>query len=464
MNKVPWTNGPTLELGRQGVNQATEHYATATSSGLERDARQQSAGDVNDPGQIALGVIIGRTSEFFDFFVYCIASVLVFPQLLFPGETALMGTMYSFAIFSLAFIARPVGSLVFMNIDRTYGRGVKLTIAMFMLGGSTAAMAFLPSYASSGVFAIYLLCAFRFLQGLAWGGAWDGLASLLALNSPDNRKGFYAMIPQLGAPLGFMLASTLFAYLILTLAPEDFLAFGWRFAFFVAFAINVVALFARLRLVATSEFGHLLEQNELHAARISDTLRHNGRTVLLGALVPLVSYALFHLVTVFALTWVFLYANGNAGQFLLTQGVGAVLCALGIVASGFIADQLGRRRLLGYSAGIILIGALLTPLLYTYNVINEGMIVLGGFAVLGLCFGQAAGTLASNFKREYRYTGSALTSDLAWLLGAGFAPLIALYLCDQFGLIGVGAYLLSGAVVTLLVLQFNKQFGAKTSD
>ncbi|NIZ03036.1 MFS transporter [Thalassospira lucentensis] len=446
------------------MNQATEHYATATSSGLERDARQQSAGDVNDPGQIALGVIIGRTSEFFDFFVYCIASVLVFPQLLFPGETALMGTMYSFAIFSLAFIARPVGSLVFMNIDRTYGRGVKLTIAMFMLGGSTAAMAFLPSYASSGVFAIYLLCAFRFLQGLAWGGAWDGLASLLALNSPDNRKGFYAMIPQLGAPLGFMLASTLFAYLILTLAPEDFLAFGWRFAFFVAFAINVVALFARLRLVATSEFGHLLEQNELHAARISDTLRHNGRTVLLGALVPLVSYALFHLVTVFALTWVFLYANGNAGQFLLTQGVGAVLCALGIVASGFIADQLGRRRLLGYSAGIILIGALLTPLLYTYNVINEGMIVLGGFAVLGLCFGQAAGTLASNFKREYRYTGSALTSDLAWLLGAGFAPLIALYLCDQFGLIGVGAYLLSGAVVTLLVLQFNKQFGAKTSD
>ncbi|RCK23848.1 MFS transporter [Thalassospira lucentensis] len=446
------------------MNQTTENYATATSSGLERDARQQSAGDAHDPGQIALGVIIGRTSEFFDFFVYCIASVLVFPQLLFPGETALIGTMYSFAIFSLAFIARPVGSLVFMTVDRRHGRGVKLTIAMFMLGGSTAAMAFLPSFDSAGVFAIYLLCAFRFLQGLAWGGAWDGLSSLLALNAPDNRKGWYAMIPQLGAPLGFMLASSLFAYLILTLHADDFLAFGWRYAFFVAFAINVVALFARLRLVATSEFGHLLEQNELHAARVMDTLKHNGRTVLLGALVPMVSYALFHLVTVFALTWVYLYAEGNAGQFLLTQGVGAVLCAFGIIASGFIADQLGRRRLLGYSAGIILAGAILTPLLYTYNIINEGMIVLGGFAVLGLCFGQAAGTLASNFKREYRYTGSALTSDLAWLLGAGFAPLIALYLCDKFGLPGVGAYLMSGAVVTLLVLQFNKQFGAKTTD
>ncbi|KJE34871.1 arabinose ABC transporter permease [Thalassospira sp. HJ] len=446
------------------MNQTTENYATATSSGLERDARHHNADATNDPGQIALGVIIGRTSEFFDFFVYCIASVLVFPQLLFPGETALVGTMYSFAIFSLAFVARPVGSLVFMTVDRQYGRGVKLTIAMFLLGGSTAAMAFLPSFASAGVLAIYLLCAFRFLQGLAWGGAWDGLASLLALNAPDNRKGWYAMIPQLGAPLGFMLAASLFAYLLLTLHPDDFLAFGWRYAFFVAFAINVVALFARLRLVATSEFGHLLEKNELEAARVMDTLKHNGRTVVLGALVPMVSYALFHLVTVFALSWVFLYANGNPGQFLLTQGVGAVLCAFGIVASGFIADQLGRRRLLGYSAGIILLGAVLTPLLYTYNIINEGMIVLGGFAVLGLCFGQAAGTLASNFKREYRYTGSALTSDLAWLLGAGFAPLIALYLCDKFGLPGVGAYLLSGAVVTLLVLQFNKQFGAKTSD
>lgn len=446
------------------MTQTTEHYATATSSGLERDARHNNADATNDPGQIALGVIIGRTSEFFDFFVYCIASVLVFPQLLFPGETALVGTMYSFAIFSLAFIARPVGSLVFMTVDRRYGRGVKLTIAMFMLGGSTAAMAFLPSFASAGVIAIYLLCAFRFLQGLAWGGAWDGLASLLALNAPDNRKGWYAMIPQLGAPLGFMLASSLFAYLILTLHADDFLAFGWSYAFFVAFAINVVALFARLRLVATSEFGHLLEKNELEAARVIDTLKHNGRTVVLGALVPMVSYALFHLVTVFALTWVYLYANGNPGQFLLTQGVGAVLCAFGIIASGFIADELGRRRLLGYSAGIILLGAILTPLLYTYNIINEGMIVLGGFAVLGLCFGQAAGTLASNFKREYRYTGSALTSDLAWLLGAGFAPLIALYLCDKFGLAGVGAYLLSGAIVTLLVLQFNKQFGARTTD
>ncbi|HAY49452.1 MAG TPA: MFS transporter, partial [Thalassospira sp.] len=116
------------------------------------------------------------------------------------------------------------------------------------------------------------------------------------------------------------------------------------------------------------------------------------------------------------------------------------------------------------SAGIIFLGAVLTPLLYSFNIINEGMIVLGGFAVLGLCFGQAAGTLASNFKREYRYTGSALTSDLAWLLGAGFAPLIALYLCDKFGLPGVGAYLLSGAIVTLLVLHFNKHFGSKTTD
>ena len=169
------------------MTQSTHSLATSTSSGLERDARQHSAGTVNDPGQIALGVIIGRSSEFFDFFVYCIASVLVFPQLLFPGESAIVGTIHSFFIFSLAFIARPIGSLVFMTVDRRYGRGTKLTVAMFLLGGSTAAMAFLPSFDSAGMFAIYLLCALRFTQGLALGGAWDGLASLLALNAPDNR-------------------------------------------------------------------------------------------------------------------------------------------------------------------------------------------------------------------------------------------------------------------------------------
>ena len=435
----------------------SQSYAAASSSQLERDARQLSTPRQIDPGKIALGVVIGRTSEFFDFFTYCIAAVIVFPRLLFPSYDPVTATLYSFAIFSLAFIARPVGSFLFMAIDRKHGRGAKLTVAMFLLGGSTVAIAFIPSYASAGALGIYLLCTFRFCQGLALGGAWDGLASLLALNAPQNRKGWYAMMPQLGAPVGFILAAGLFAFFLATLNDADFIDWGWRYAFFVAFAINVVALFARLRLVATTEFGSLLDKNELQAVRVSDTFKAHGRTILLGAFIPLASYALFHLVTVFPLSWVNLYTDHSISRFLVIQLIGALISMGTIAASGIIADRIGRRKLLGLSAVIIGVGSFFAPFLYQAGAIGEDIIVLGGFAILGLSFGQAAGALASNFRQQFRYTGSAITSDLAWLIGAGFAPLVALYLCESIGLIMVGAYLLSGAICTLVALYFNKQ-------
>ncbi|MDE1994162.1 MAG: MFS transporter, partial [Rhizobiaceae bacterium] len=166
----------------------THESLQPSSTSLERDVRDLHGRQDVAPGNIAIGVIIGRTSEFFDFFVYAIASVLVFPKLIFPFVDPLPGTLLSFLVFSLAFIARPIGSFIFMAIDREYGRGVKLTIAMFLLGGSTAAMSFLPGYNDVGVYAIILLATFRICQGLALGGAWDGLASLLALNAPTNRR------------------------------------------------------------------------------------------------------------------------------------------------------------------------------------------------------------------------------------------------------------------------------------
>ena len=272
---------------------------TANSTPLERDARLVNAPDHRvAPGEIAIGVIIGRTSEFFDFFVYAIASVLVFPSLLFPNVDAATGTLYSFALFPLAFIARPIGSLIFMALDRKHGRGAKLTVALFLLGGSTMAMAFLPSFQQVGWMAALLLAVFRVGQGIALGGVWDGLPSLLSLNAPANRRGWFAMVPQLGAPIGLLLASGLFTFFLSTLSSEDFLGWGWRYPFFVAFAINVVALFARLRLVATPEFEQLFETRELQPAPVVETLRAQGRTVILGAFAPLVSFAMFHLVTV----------------------------------------------------------------------------------------------------------------------------------------------------------------------
>ena len=416
--------------------------------------------DVN-VGEIAIGVIIGRTSEFFDFFVYAIASVLVFPKLVFPYVDPLTGTLYSFAIFALAFIARPLGTVIFMAIDRTYGRGVKLTITLFLLGSSTVAIAFLPGYEQVGWISALLLALFRLGQGLALGGEWDGLASLLALNAPERRRGWYAMIPQLGAPLGLMVAASLFAFFVSHLSAQDFLEWGWRYPFFVAFAINVVALFARLRMVVTEQYAELFKRRELQPTTVSDTLQTEGRHVVIGAFAPLASFALFHMVTVFPLSWVFLFTDQGPARFLMIETIGAAVGVLAIFASGNIADRVGRSRLLIATAIAIAVFSGFAPQLLDGGDIGEIIFMVFGFLLLGLSFGQSSGSVASNFSRRYRYTGSALTADLAWLFGAGFAPLVALILSSRFGLIASGAYLLSGAACTLIALAINRQIDGR---
>ena len=430
-----------------------------TSTQLERDARLVSTDHRVAPSEIAIGVIIGRAAEYFDFFVFAMASVVVFPKVFFPFAEPVTATLYSFAMFSLAFIARPIGTIIFTAVDRRHGRGVKLTIALFLLGFSTMAISFLPSYAQIGAWSLYLLGILRIGQGLALGGAWDGLASLLALNAPIERRGFYAAIPQLGAPLGFMVAGVLFAYFMLNLSEADFLDWGWRYPFFCAFAVNVVALFSRLRLVATEEFSRLLERRRLEPSPIIPLIRNYAGVLLVGALIPLASFALFHLVTVFPISWITLFTQRSAGEFLMIQCSGAFICAGAVVASGLIADQIGRRMLLMISAGLIAVFAIcsiIAPLIVEENAIGQTIYVNAGFALLGLSYGQSSGAVTSQLDQRYRYTGAALTNDLAWLLGAGFAPLIVLFLSARYGLACVGLYLLSGAVTTLVALSLSR--------
>ncbi|AYD03350.1 MFS transporter [Neorhizobium sp. NCHU2750] len=438
--------------------EATVLATHPSSTAMERDARQIHDDKPISAGNIAIGVVIGRTSEFFDFFVFGLGCVLVFPRLVFSfAPDPVTATLYSFAIFSLAFLARPVGSFVFMWIDRTYGRGTKLTTAMLILGGSTASIAFLPGYESIGMWSVALLALFRLGQGFALGGAWDGLASLLAINAPANRKGFYAMIPQLGAPFGFALASVLFGYFVVNVSDADFLDWGWRYPFFVAFAINVVALFARLRIVASHEFGAALESHELEARPIAEMLRVHGLDVVIGAFAPLASFAMFHLVTIFPLSWVTLFGGQSAGAFLFVQVVGAAVGFVTIVLSGLLADRLGRQRQLLIGAVIIAIFSFTAPFLLDAGSAGQAAFIILGFAILGLSFGQASGSVSSRFSQAYRYTGSALTSDLAWLIGAGFAPLVALGLASNFGIIFIGGYLISGAICTILALLLSRK-------
>ncbi|MEM4988121.1 MFS transporter [Collimonas sp. H4R21] len=432
-----------------------EVSADFSSHSTVSDARNAKPDSIA-PGEIAIGVVIGRASEYFDFFVYAMASVLVFPSVFFPFEQQLEGTLYAFVIFSFAFLARPFGTVLFMAIQRRLGREVKLTAALFILGISTAGIAFLPTFQHLGFYAIVLLALLRIGQGIALGGSWDGLPSLLALNAPQNRRGWYAMLGQLGAPVGFMIAGGLFAYLLSNLTTEDFLDWGWRYPFYVAFAINVVALFARLRLVSTPEYARLLDERELEPTNALEMTRSQGRNVIIGALAALASYALFHLVTVFPLSWITLYSMRSVSDFLIIQVIGAGLMALGVVASGLIADRLGRRTTLGACAVLIAVLSAFVPTLMNGGEFGQNVFILLGFILLGLSYGQAAGAVTANFPAKYRYTGAALTSDLSWLVGAGFAPLVALGLSAHFGLAYVSFYLLSGAACSLAALSLNR--------
>lgn len=408
------------------------------------------------PGEISVGVVIGRISEFFDFFVFGISCVLVFPRVFFPFASEVDGVFYSFAIFALAFIARPIGSLFFLYIQREHGRGAKLTAALFLLGTTTAGIAFLPGHASVGDLAIVLLAVLRFGQGFAIGGSWDGLASLLALNAPQNRRGWYAMIPQLGAPIGFLLAGSLFTYLMLNLSAHEFYTWGWRYPFFVAFAINVVALFARLRLVVAPEYASLLELRELDPSPVGKLVRTQGRYIALGAFAPLGSYALFHLVTIFALSWALLFTKQSVISFLVVQIIGAALAVPAMFFSGIVANRFGRRTTLAVSGALIAVYSGWTPFMLGGGTTQGYAFILLGFILLGFAHAQAAGAVSSSFKSQFRFTGALITSDLGWLFGAGFAPLVALALSVYLGVGYVGLYLLSGAIGTLAALWLSR--------
>ena len=412
-------------------------------------------------GDIAVGVVIGRASEYFDFFVFGIASVLVFPTVFFPFVDRLQGTLYAFSLFALAFLVRPLGTVAGMWLQRRYGRSAKLGLALLLLGCATAGMALLPNYKAFGAGAIVLLAVCRIGQGLALGGSWDGLSSLLAIKAPANRRGWYAMLGQLGAPLGFLIACSLFAYLWSNLSSQEFLDWGWRYPFYTAFAINVVALFARLRLVATREYEFELDAQDLQPCSVRELIGSQGNNVFIGAFAALASFALFHIVTVFPLSWVMLYSQQVIGEFLIVQIVGAVLAAAAMPLSGLLADRMGRRSTLGLMAVLIGLFGLSAPMLLGGGKFGEDAFILVGFVLMGMSYGQASGAVTSNFLPRFRYTGAALTADLAWLMGAAFAPLVALSLSARFGLVAVSVYLISGAVCTLLALRVNRAMSVR---
>lgn len=395
---------------------------------------------------VIITVVMSRVTDFFGFFVYAIASAMIFPVVFFPFLDPLPATLWSFALFSLAFLARPIASMVGRKIERKIGRGGKITLALMLLGTSTVGIGMLPSYDKIGIAAPILLALLRIVQGLGLGGAWDGITLQMKAAAPKGREGLYGMVPQLGGPIGFCVAAALFYVLTDFLTVEELYSYGWRFAFFAVMAVNVVSLFARLRLLTTSFGGE--QDVEQKSAPMGEMLRKEWKSIFLSALLPILSYALFHMVTVFPLSYTLLFTDNDLAHILLWQLFGGTLAIGAVIASGLLADRYNKRWVLWISCALVL---LLAACIGTLNA-APGVYIVLGFIVLGLSYGQSSSIVPNRFAPRYRYSGSALSTNLSWILGAAFAPFLGLLLAATFGLWAAALYMISGAVVTAAAL------------
>ncbi|PJE33398.1 Inner membrane metabolite transport protein YhjE [Pseudooceanicola marinus] len=408
------------------------------------------AAPLNKPSRVLLASLIGTTIEFFDFYSYATAAVLVFPHLFFPGEDATTALLASFATFSIAFFARPLGAAVFGHFGDRVGRKTTLVAALLTMGISTVIIGLLPTYAQIGVAAPALLALCRFGQGFGLGGEWGGAVLIATENAPEGKKSWYGMFPQLGAPVGLFLSSGLFTLLLTFMSTEDLLAWGWRIPFLGSVLLIAIGLWVRLSLAETPAFQKAIDKEERVKVPFVEIFRTHKTELFLGTFVALSTFVLFYIGTAYLLSYNVGVLEMSLTEALHVQLWGAVVFGLFIPLAGKLADRISRFRLL--LAVTVLIGVFsfaLAPLLEGGLGGVYGFVTLG-MALMGVTYGIIGAVLAAPFPTEVRYTGSSLAFNFAGIVGASLAPYIATWLQANYGMGHVGYYMLASCVITLL--------------
>lgn len=407
----------------------------------------------NKPRTVLFASLIGTTIEFYDFYIYATAAVLVFPRLFFPAADPAAATLQSLATFAIAFFARPVGSAVFGHFGDRVGRKATLVAALLTMGISTVLIGLLPTYASIGTLAPLLLALCRFGQGLGLGGEWGGAVLLATENAPPGKRAWYGMFPQLGAPIGFFLSGGTFLLLGTLMPDDDFFSWGWRIPFLASALLVLVGLYVRLKITETPDFQKVLDRNERVEVPALAVLKVHTRALVLGTLVALATFVVFYLMTVFALSWGTTKLGFSRQEFLTMQLVAVVFFGLTIPPSALLADRHGRRMaMILVSAAIAVFGLLFGPLFGAGTPAAVGGFMVLGFCLVGFTYGPLGTLLAELFPAEVRYTGASLTFNLAGILGASLAPYVATWLATNYGLAWVGYYLTGAALLSLLAL------------
>jgi metabolite-proton symporter len=407
----------------------------------------------NSAGRVLFASLIGTTIEFFDFYIYATAAVLVFPALFFPGADPTTATLQSLATFALAFFARPVGSALFGHFGDRVGRKATLVAALLTMGLSTVLIGLLPTYAQIGIAAPLLLALCRLGQGLGLGGEWGGAVLLAIENAPPGKRAWYGMFPQLGAPIGFLCSTGSFLLLTAVLDESDFLAWGWRIPFIASAVLVFVGLWVRLSIQETPAFQAAIENDQRVKMPILTVLRRHPAELLMGTFAALATFVLFYLMTVFTLSWGTSRLGYARGEFLELQMIGVLFFALTIPLSAWWADKQGALRVLLIASVLIAVfGLSFGPMFAAGSPMAVLAMLAIGLALMGLTYGPLGTALAGRFPTAVRYTGASLAFNLAGIVGASLAPYIATWLAARYGIAAVGYYLAAAAIITVFAL------------
>ncbi len=402
---------------------------------------------------VAFASFIGTAIEFYDFYIYAMASALVIGQVFFPASDPTAQALNAFLTFGIAFIARPFGAILFGHFGDRIGRKATLAASLMVMGISTLLIGCLPSYESIGTWAAILLCLLRFGQGIGLGGEWGGAALLATENAPANKRGWFGMFPQLGPSVGFLLATLSFLVLTLYLSDEAFKSWGWRIPFFASALLVLVGLYVRFKLAETPAFAAVLAQHHTHKAPIKSLLSTHFRPVLLGALAMTVCYNLFYTATVFCLSYGTLSLNIARADFLQMLCVAVLFMAVITPISAGLSDKFGRKPVLIIGCLLaILAGFSLAPLMASGSLWKITLFLSIALLLMGATFAPMGAFLPEQFPVAVRYTGAGLSYNLGGILGASTAPFISQLLVDKGGLAWVGYYVSAMALVSLVAI------------
>jgi metabolite-proton symporter len=433
--------------------------------------------------RIVIASMVGTSIEFFDFYIYATAAVLVFPRLFFPAGNDTTALLASFATFGLAFIARPVGSILFGHFGDRIGRKATLVGSLLTMGVATFAIGLLPTYAAVGLWAPALLAIMRFTQGVGLGGEWSGAALLATETAKPGKRAWAAMYPQLGAPIGFFFANGIFLLIVIATGYDSvnsgtdhaFLTWGWRIPFLLSAVMVIIGLYVRLKLEETPVFKLAVERGQKVKTPLAQVFKTSWRQLIIGTFVMLATYTLFYIMT----TWVVSYGTGKVADvngpklaipytdFLELQLIAVLFFAALIPVAGLLADKYGRRpTLIVITSAIVLFGLSFHWFADPASASAGKMLVFMcvGLGLMGLTFGPMSAVLPELFPTNVRYTGSGISYNTASILGAAVAPFIATWLVSSYGVGWVGVYLAIAAALTLISLIIMKETRDQSLD